>query len=347
MTTETKHPVFQTLLALACLVVISAGVKAAQVIVVPFLLALLLALILSPLMSALIKRSVPAGVAIMLALVLLVITGGALAIILGSSINDFVRDLPQFQHRLNALTARAFDGLTTLGLEKPGDYILETFNPGSVLKFAGTALASLSGLMTNAFLILLTTTFLLGEGLVLNRKMHAALGEEDRTHQAFEQIATSIKHYMGLKSIVSLGTGAVVVVWLWILGVDYAVMWGLLAFLLNFIPNVGSLIAAVPAVLFALVQLGPLSAVLAAAGYLGINTLLGSIIEPRIMGQGLDLSPLVVFVSLIFWGFLLGPVGMLLSVPLTVVVKLILESSASTHWIAILLGGSKPANTPV
>ena len=346
MTTETRHPVFQTLLALACLVVISAGIKAAQAIVVPFLLALLLALILSPLMSALIKRSVPAGLAILLALVLLVVAGGLLAIVLGSSINDFVRDLPQFQDRLNALTARAFAGLTTLGLEQPGDHILDTFNPGSVLKLAGTALASLSGLMTNGFLILLTTTFLLGEGLVLNRKMHAALGEEDKLHETFEQIASSIQHYMGLKSIISLGTGAVVVVWLWILGIDYPVMWGLLAFLLNFIPNVGSLIAAVPAVLFALVQLGPVSALLAGAGYFGINTLLGSIIEPRIMGHGLDLSPLVVFISLIFWGFLLGPVGMLLSVPLTVVVKLILETAESTHRIAILLGGSKPATPP-
>ena len=337
---DTTQPVSRLLIATASFIVISAGIKAAQVIVVPFLLALLLALILSPVMGALVRRSVPSGIAITLVVLLMIVSGSLLAAILGSSINDFVRDLPQFQQRLTDLTAGAFAWLTGMGLENPGEEITQIFDPGAVLKLAGNALASLSGLMTNAFLIVLTTTFLLGEGLVLRGKMRAALGDHGKTLAAFEQIAISIQHYMGLKTVISLCTGVVVVLWLWLLGVDYAVMWGLLAFLLNYIPNVGSLIAAVPAVLFALVQLGPLTAAIAAGGYFAINTVLGSIVEPRVMGMGLNLSPLVVFASLIFWGFLLGPVGMLLSVPLTVVVKLILETSENTRWLAILMGGS-------
>lgn len=121
-------------------------------------------------------------------------------------------------------------------------------------------------------------------------------------------------------------------------GIDYALLWGVLAFLLNFVPNIGSIIAAVPAVLLALIQLGPFSALMTAMGYLIANMVMGNIIEPRYMGKGLGLSTLVVFLSLVFWGWVLGPVGMLLSVPLTMLMKIALESSDETRWLAILMG---------
>ena len=136
----------------------------------------------------------------------------------------------------------------------------------------------------------------------------------------------------------SLGTGAAVWLWLTILGVDYPVLWGLLAFLLNYVPNIGSIIAAVPAVLLALVQLGPGAAAWAAAGYLAVNVLFGSVLEPRFMGRGVGLSALVVFLSLVFWGWVLGPVGMFLSVPLTITAKIALAASDETRWAAVLLG---------
>jgi AI-2 transport protein TqsA len=123
-----------------------------------------------------------------------------------------------------------------------------------------------------------------------------------------------------------------------LMGVDFAVLWGLTAFLLNFIPNVGSILAAAPAVLVALVQLGAGPAAGLAAGYLAINMTMGNVIEPRLTGASLGLSPLVVIVSLIFWSWLWGPVGMLLSVPLTTVVKICLESREDLRPIAVLLG---------
>ena len=129
-----------------------------------------------------------------------------------------------------------------------------------------------------------------------------------------------------------------VTLWLWLLGVDHAQLWGVMAFLLNFVPNIGSIIAAVPAVLLALVQLGMGTALFVAAGYLVVNIVIGSVLEPRFMGRGLGLSTLVVFLSLVFWGWVLGPVGMLLSVPLTITVKLALDSSKDTRWLGILLG---------
>ena len=137
--------------------------------------------------------------------------------------------------------------------------------------------------------------------------------------------------------------GLLIAAWLWLLGVDFPLLWGLLAFLLNFIPNIGSFIAAVPAVVLAFLQLNLATAAYAAAGYVALDFVIGNVIEPRLMGRGLGLSSLVVFLSLVFWGWVLGPVGMLFSVPLTMIVKIVLDSSDDLRWIAILLSSEAPA----
>lgn len=152
-----------------------------------------------------------------------------------------------------------------------------------------------------------------------------------------DRFLQSVNQYMVIKTLVSLATGIIVGVGLTIIGVDYAMLWAVIAFLFNYIPNIGSIIAAIPAVLLAFIQLGPAAAGGTALLYVGANMVMGNMIEPKFMGRGLGLSTLVVFLSLIFWGWLLGSVGMLLSVPLTMVVKIALESSKSGNWLAILL----------
>ena len=154
-------------------------------------------------------------------------------------------------------------------------------------------------------------------------------------------ISENINKYIAIKTGISIVTGLLVTIFLLIIGVDYPVLWGVLAFALNFIPTIGSIIALIPAVLLTIVQLGFGDALIVLIGYLVINTIMGNILEPRLMGKGLGLSTLVVFISLIFWGWVLGPVGMLLSVPLTITIKIILDSSEETRWFAILLGPEK------
>ena len=167
----------------------------------------------------------------------------------------------------------------------------------------------------------------------------------EQSLKRFQAISSSINRYMVIKTITSLSTGIVIGIWLWFLGVDYALLWALLAFLLNFVPNIGSIIAAIPAVLLALVQFGVGKALMTALGYVAVNVIIGSLIEPRFMGRGLGLSTLVVFLSLVFWGWVLGPVGMLLSVPLTMILKIALESNDDTLWIAVILGAGPPKDS--
>ena len=162
----------------------------------------------------------------------------------------------------------------------------------------------------------------------------------------FVRFAENVNRYMAIKTTVSVSTGLAVTLMLAVLGVDFPVLWGILAFMLNFVPTIGSIIAAVPAVLLALVELGPLSALLAASGYVALNIGFGNFIEPRFMGRGLGLSTLVVFLSLVLWGWVFGPVGMLLSVPLTMTAKIALEANPATEWLARLLGPAKSAEQP-
>jgi AI-2 transport protein TqsA len=185
----------------------------------------------------------------------------------------------------------------------------------------------------------MTVIFMMLEAAGFPRKLKAIMPASDNIQAGrWEHFLNDAKRYMAIKTGVSLVTGGLAALWLTIVGADYPLLWGLLAFVLNYVPNIGSVIAAVPALLLALIQLGPGHAAAAAAGYVAINLVMGNVVEPRFMGRGLGLSTLVVFLSLLFWGWMLGPVGMLLSVPLTITAKIALDSRPETRWLAILLG---------
>jgi len=153
-----------------------------------------------------------------------------------------------------------------------------------------------------------------------------------------DNVMHNMNTYFGTKTITSIATGVLIAIALAIIGVDFPLLWGFLAFLLNYIPNIGSIIAAIPVVLLALVQLGVTSAIEVAVVFLIVNGVIGNIVEPKLMGKNLGLSSLIVFVSLIFWGWILGTVGMLLAVPLTMTIKIIFDSMDETKNIGLLMG---------
>jgi len=165
-----------------------------------------------------------------------------------------------------------------------------------------------------------------------------ALPDAEKSLRNASDFIRQVNKYLAIKTTISLVTGVLIAGWTWFLGLDFFLLWGLIALLMNFIPNVGSILAAIPAVLLAVVQLGVPDALLVASGYLVVNVLMGNLVEPRFMGKGLGLSPLVVFLSLILWGWMFGAVGMFLSIPLTMIVKLALEHAPSTRWLGVMLG---------
>jgi predicted PurR-regulated permease PerM len=220
---------------------------------------------------------------------------------------------------------------------------MDQFDPGKLMRIAGNMLNNLFGMLTNTFMIILTLTFILLEASGFTAKLKAIAGRPDADMKKYSKIVSGVNRYLALKTATSLTTALLVSIGLRIIGVDFALMWGVLAFLLNFVPTVGSIIAAVPPVLLALVQLGFAPAGTTACLYLAINIGIGNILEPRIMGSGVGLSPLVIFISMTFWGWVLGPVGMLLSVPLTMTLKIGLGYNEKTRHIALLLGSNSEA----
>lgn len=339
-----NSPVVRFLVVCAAVVVVIAGMKAAEPILVPFLLSLFIAVLCSPPLTWMKRVGVPGGLAILIIIIGIIVVGMVVGAVVGSSINSFRTDLPEYQQRLQALSTQLMHFLGGFGLEFDPKQWRESFNPGAALGFVGNTLASLGNVMTNAFLILLTVVFILAEEIRFGEKFKLATNRGDEGLEAVKKFTAAVNRYMAIKLMMSVLTGAVITVWLMVQGVDYAVLWGLLAFLLNFIPTLGSILAAIPATLLSLVQLGVPDAAITALGFLLVNGIVGNGIEPRTMGKGLDLSALVVFLSLVFWGWVMGSVGMLLSIPLTMTIKIALESFEETRWLGVMLGSGKNLN---
>lgn len=330
------------ILGLAAFVVVIAGMKTAQTIIVPFLLAAFISIISAPYLNWLNRKGMPMLLALLVVILVIVAAGVAMAALIGTSLDAFTEALPSYQDRLQGKVVELAQWLAAQGIVVSDQTFLNFLNPGSAMALASGLLKGLGNVLTNAFLILLTVIFILMEASSFPIKLRAALRSPEHSLTDTYTVLDNIKRYMSIKLLTSALTGVLVAVGLSLMGVDFAVLWGFFAFLLNFIPNIGSIIAAIPAVLLALLQFGVGGALGVAALFLVVNVVIGSILEPRWMGNQLGLSPLIVFVSLVFWGWVFGPVGMFLSVPLTISVQIALASRDDTCWIAVLLGPGLP-----
>ena len=321
-------------------VVVIYGMQAARVILVPLLVAVFVAILCAPVMKYLERQRVPTGLAVAMVVILIVGIMVLAGSFVGGSIGAFNERLPFYQERLNE---RLTDIAALFGQQITVGRLIESVQPGSAMGFAANLLNSLQGLLANFFLIMFTVIFILLESSTLPAKMQLMMRNSRSDTEYFRKFTESLQRYLGIKTLTSLSTGLAVGVLTGIFGLDFPVLWGLLAFLLNYVPSIGSLIAAIPAVFIALIQLSLLQALMIGLGYFVINIAIGGVIEPRVMGRGLGLSTLIVFLSLVFWGWIFGPVGMILSVPLTMTAKIALESSEKTALIAALL--SAPERT--
>lgn len=332
------------LISFAAVFVVIIGMQMAKELLVPFLVAAFLALITVRPMLWMQKNRVPAIVGALIIVTFIMLVLAVVGTIVGTSIADFTAALPSYQQRLDAIVEGVFRFIVeNLNGDEAVENLGDMIDPGWAMGFAAGILNGLKDVLTNVFLIFFTMIFMLLEASSVETKIDAAFGRTAQTLERPRQFLANLGRYLGIKTIVSMATGVLAGLLTWTIGVDFPLLWAMLAFLLNYVPTIGSIIAAVPAVLLALVQLGPSEATATAIGFASINVIFGNFLEPRLMGYGVGISPLVVFVGLVFWGWVFGPVGMLLSVPLTMTLKLALESDERTRWIAILLGSERDA----
>jgi predicted PurR-regulated permease PerM len=342
---STSQRGIRLLVIAAALVIIIGGINQAQAVLVSSLVAVFLAMLGTPPVLWLERKRIPSVVAVLMVvtgmITVLLIVGG----LVGTSLNGFIEALPSYQQRIQRQISALQALLASKGIRVTDRMLLEYVNPGAVMRLAVGMLGDFGSALSNIALILLTVTFILLEASSFPGKLRAVLGDPRQAFPQFTRFVDDIKRYMIIKTGISLAAGILIGAWLSVLGVDSPVLWGFLTFLLHYVPNVGSVIAATPAVVLALVQLGIGHAALTAAGYLVVSLVLGNVVEPRLMGWRLGLSTLVVFLSLIFWGSLLGPIGVVLCIPLTMMLKFACENNESTRWVAVLLGPSVPAES--
>jgi AI-2 transport protein TqsA len=326
------------LITVACLIIIFAGLKVSASLVVPFLLSVFLTILLSPAFFRLKQAGLPSPLALVLIIAVLAVLCVLAITVLRASLDQFIQNLPAYQERLNHQLGALTTWLADSGLEDPASIFAEYLNPQIAMSYAGTIARALTGTLGQILLIFVITAFMLIEAGSFDKKARAIAGDTNLKLDELTQNIQAVRRYVSLKTIMSVLTGVLVSLWLWLLGIENALFMGLLAFFLNYVPNIGSVVAAIPGVLLGVISLGPSMGIITAIGYFAINVGVSNVIEPRFIGNDLGISPLVVLLSLVFWGWLLGPVGMLLSVPLTMVAKGILENSEGSKPIAILLG---------
>ncbi|MCW4152385.1 MULTISPECIES: AI-2E family transporter [Halomonadaceae] len=327
-------------LAMAALVVIMAGMKMGSDLLVPLLLAIFIAVVCTSPVHWLNRCGLSLRLAVFLTLIFMLVFISLIGLLVVNSFSTFIQALPDIETRLYEHYWDILNALASRGLAIDPDQLssmLEMEGEGSWMQ---TLLGELGNLFMQSSIVALLVIFLMFETLNFRDKVSRALENPAPSLKRFSEFSLTLKRYLAVKTVISLATG--ILVWLSCLmvGVEFPLLWGVLAFALNFIPNIGSAIAAIPPVLLLLVSQngGIWEALLLASTYLAINFVLGNLVEPRIMGQALGLSTFVAFLSLVVWGWVFGVAGMLLSVVLTMTLKIALDSHPQTRWMAHLLG---------
>jgi AI-2 transport protein TqsA len=329
------------LLIAACVVIVMAGLRAGAAFFQPLLMALFLTVLCVPPLSWLRRRGLPEWLAITVVIASAVLIVLAVAVVVGGTIQSFYEELPIYRARLDGIVQSGLSWLQSQGIAISAEALTRDINTGAIMDLTGATASSIVSAFSNVVLVLLLMGFMLYEAGRVPARLRRAVGDPDADLDYLARGATDVQRYLAIKTLMSLLNAAVAIGVCVGLGVDFALLWGLFAFLFNFVPNVGSILAAIPPVLLALVQHGPARAALVAALYLVIDVISGHVLEPKIMGKRLGLSPLVVMLSLVFWGWMWGPVGMILSVPLTSMAKIMFEHSTDLRWLAVLLGGEE------
>ena len=339
VTNALRQPSFlRVMVFLAATVVVLAGIRLGAPILNPIFFAVVLTLLFSPVYAWLKRRGLPTPLALVVMLVGLTVLFLALFFILSISITRFSERVGFYVTQLDVELDNLEVLLERLGLSNVD--LQEVVKPSALAGALGVVLSGIAGFLSDLFLILMITLFLLGEGPAMMNRLRASVPEDNAQVSRLTTVGQSVVRQFGLRAIVNLVTGAGVTILLFVLGVDFPLLWGILTFFLSFVPYVGLVLAVAPAVVLALAEFGVDRALLVVAGVTVINVLAENLLSPMMMGRGLNLSPTVVFLSFILWAWLLGGPGAFLAVPITLFVAVMFDTFPETRWLASIIGVS-------
>jgi predicted PurR-regulated permease PerM len=328
----------KTLGAIVGVVILLAALKAASSIVVPLLIAITIAAAFQPIADRLAQRGMPPFVASLITVACVLAALAAAGAVVVIAIRDLAADAPRYARDLDELREQTMAWLEQRGMHSLATSVREVDAGAQAGSLVTSIALAASGIVGDFIQVLLLTVFIQLEAQLLKKKLQLVLAR--RSVERTVAAVVDIQKYLRVKFVLALANGILLGAWCWMWGVSNPILWGVAAFALNFVPIIGSLMAAVPPILLAIVELGWGSAIGVAAGYVAVNIVVDNMLEPRLMGRALGLSPLVLMISLLVWGFVLGPVGALLSFPLTVAVRIYLDHHPETRRIGLFLAGS-------
>ena len=314
--------------------------KLAAPILEPILLAVFVAIVATPLLRWMRRHGVPKWGALALITFVLLDVGSLFALMTTGALEGFRESFPTYQERFSALSEQFGHWVEGVGIEGSTEAVPDLMDPTKVSSWVRLLLSSASSLFAEGFLVILIVVFILLEASALPAKLSAAYQLGDDGAARLKRVLDAVNRYMQIKCLMSLLTAAAAWLLLWLLEIDFAALWAILTFFLNFIPVIGGIVMMIPPVLMALVQTDWQTTLLVAGGYLVLHVVIGDILEPKAMGKGLGISALTVLIALLFWGWLFGVVGMFLAVPLTTALVIALDASPHTRPLAILLGSN-------
>lgn len=326
------------ILGIAAAVIILAGVHGASQLISQFLMAFVIVVAVAPVQNFLIRRGVRPIWSFLITVVGTLVGMFLVITVLTTSINQFIQDLPQYQSEFAELQSQITEAASALGFS-PSAVESSPVNTSDIAAAVAAAASWLVGAFANFGFMLALAAFMLLEATAMPAKMRAIAVPTSR--ESLDRFVDHVRNYVTVTTWVNLSVGIVDTVLLLAMGVPNAVLWGALAFLFGFIPSIGFLLSLVGPALMALLVSGPQAALVVIVAFIVINGGIQNIVLPRRMGEGTDLSTAVVFGSLLFWGFILGPVGAILSVPMTMIVRLSLEFSEGTKGLAYLMSSGK------
>ncbi len=310
---------YRLLIGTAAFVIIAAGIREAAEVLNSILLAMLLTVTVVPAFDALRRRGVPKGLAVVLTSLLLAGVLVALLGILGLSGTRLIQVLPQYQERAQAFQGALEDLMVARGIHPERVFSIELVDPNRLLGLAAGFLSGLGKVLSQALLLILIVAFFLAER-----------GISDHTFQpggTVARVARDVRQYLVITALTGLGFSIVVYLLMLAVGTDLALVWAVLAFIMNYVPNVGIILSVVPPVILTLLELGWQRALVVLVGFLVLNFVVDNLIKPRFMQSGLDVPPLVGLLSLVVWAYLLGPIGAILALPLTIAVRRVLQDA--------------------
>ncbi|MEZ4619823.1 MAG: AI-2E family transporter [Caldilineaceae bacterium] len=341
-TTVRISPLLHNLLLSASVIVIIAGMRAASPLLSPLLLALFLAMLLYPAYQWLLNRGIPSWLTVSLMIGGVLLAGICILGLLWLSIEQLRTNLFLYASRLTGQAGRLQQWLEALGVDAPQLLTQELLNHQVVVSTTAGLLTTVGSLLSTTFFVLVATIFLLLQTTHLSGRIDGGLENRNLLSTQALQVAQRVAHFFAIRVRVNLLVASGITLWLLILGVDLAILWGILAFFLGFVMYVGLAIAALFPALLALAETGPLWAFLVIVGFFVINVGVENVLAPAMMAQGLNLAPVVTLASLLFWVWVLGPLGFILAIPLTVIVVMIVASYSETQWLVPLLTMERP-----